>query len=46
MSHKPAPKKQKPVNGKSIGPGGLGPTFKNLGSTIGGITSNVRPKKR
>ena len=38
MSHRPAPKKQKPVNGK--------PIFKNLGSTLGGITSNPRPKKR
>ena len=32
------PTKPKPVNGK--------PIFKNLGSTIGGITSNPRPKKK
>lgn len=46
MAKRPTPKKQKPVNGTKIGPGGLGPIFKNLGSTIGGITSNPRPKKR
>jgi hypothetical protein len=39
MAKKPQPKKPKPMNNKK-------PNFKNLGSTIGGITSNPRPKKR
>lgn len=38
MAKKPTPK-PKPVNNKK-------PSFKNLGSTLGGITSNPRPKKR